>query len=435
MRHEFHAEYNLQARYRHVQQAAIDFLTGNAVHPPTEWAELKDVRDMDARRLLLAQTQAPPAPYKDYARVGTRREAGGLLQAIRSGAWQRHLQECRKQMQQLGLLDTRLDPGMFPLFSFVVWFTFRLDSPYVSRDDAAWDVWDNPIKREWIFKVPYVASSQWKGALRAAMRQERGYTSLKQEQSDEQMVRLFGNIKEEEEHTMLQAGCLHFYPTFFDRIGLEVINPHDRGTGIYFECVPAGTDGTFTLLYVPLEGAGEQDALADLETVARSVRAMLTRYGFGAKTSSGYGLAHEGVSDGLLTIRAEGLKPTPEPAQTMQPDEAVALPRYLEAPGQLHVDLRAADGSLVAEEDYRKRIEGRGKKYAKRDRQLYRKAKAWWEREGKALLEGGVEPEPERPAPPEVPTPTWPSWPFDSFEELVSQAGQVAEQLTQGGAV
>jgi CRISPR-associated protein Cmr2 len=113
------------------------------------------------------------------------------------------------------------------------------------------------------------------------------------------MVRLFGNVKGEEEE--FSAGRLHFYPTFFDRIGLEVINPHDRKTGtgkqpIYFECVPAGTYGTFTLLYVPLDLIGRREdvkeqAQEDLRAAAEGIRAMLTEYGFGAKTSSGYGVA------------------------------------------------------------------------------------------------------------------------------------------------
>jgi CRISPR-associated protein Cmr2 len=103
-------------------------------------------------------------------------------------------------------------------------------------------------------------------------------------------------------------GSLHFYPTYFDRMGLEVINPHDREGGagmnpIYFECVPAitrdkdgkevHTGGTFTLLYVPIVGpeVSEEGAKKDLEAVARGIGAMMTHYGFGAKTSSGFGVA------------------------------------------------------------------------------------------------------------------------------------------------
>jgi len=55
--------------------------------------------------------------------------------------------------------------------------------------------------------------------------------------------------------------------------------------------VPAGTPGIFTLLYVPPVNTDENTARADLKAVAKGVKVMLTQYGFGAKTSSGYGVA------------------------------------------------------------------------------------------------------------------------------------------------
>jgi len=229
------------------------------------------------------------------------------------------------------------DISMFPSGSWAIQIHFTLRKPYISKDDVDFYIVDNPVKKEWVFKVPYVAPSQWKGALRAAMTRQLAEEAkaLSIEDWTErrlQLTRLFGNekgvdidderfeayldrqkpeaakqyrqrLKEEYTQTGFLAGRLHFYPTFFDHIGLEVINPHPRDTGagdrpIYFECVPAGTSGVFTLLYVPIDrvgrslpGAIEQEAKADMEAVARGVRAMLTQYGFGAKTSSGYGVA------------------------------------------------------------------------------------------------------------------------------------------------
>jgi len=254
------------------------------------------------------------------------------------------------------------DISMFPSGSWAIQVHFTLRKPYLSKDDVDFYIVDNPVKKEWVFKVPYVAPSQWKGALRAAMLR-RLEENLRSKKVDEEgftlerlrLYRLFGNEKdgtaeflnrtltlhrvgprpedeqqaqkweERYKQTFKQValefeekvraegyrkenvegfqGRLHFYPTFFDRIGLEVINPHPRDTGagdrpIYFECVPAGTSGVLTLLYVPIDRVGrsspeamESEAKADLEAVARGVRAMLTQYGFGAKTSSGYGVA------------------------------------------------------------------------------------------------------------------------------------------------
>ncbi len=488
MKYEFYAQYPFALKDSVTQAFAIDWLVDKSGQLPHSWPEIEDVRDSFQRITVLSQ--ALLTAYKEQARMGTRREAGGMRFWLQRRA-ERFLSDRYAWAEDVGLMlaPPRLD--ILPVGSWSIRFTFTLRKPYLSRDDTDFYILDNPIKKEWVFKVPYVAPSQWKGALRSAMMRDLASHLQAGRMDEEQFVaerlrlyRLFGSeqdgaagflnrawashrvgprpeadstewdkrFRREVERVSSQfeqrlrehkyrvgdvegfQGRLHFYPTFFNRIGLEVINPHDRRTSagkqpIYFECVPQGTKGEFALLYVPLDGAGESEALADLDTVAQGVRAMLTRYGFGAKTSSGYGLARESVSDGLLTVRAQDLEPAPEPTQ---PERAVALPRYLESPGRLHADLRAADGSLTSEEEYRERIESQGKKYTKKDRQLYRKAKTWWERDGRTLSERGAEPEPGRAELSERPTPTWPSWSFDSFEELISQAGQVAKELGDG---
>ncbi len=153
----------------------------------------------------------------------------------------------------------------------------------------------------------------WKGALHAATRQMRGYDVPDQEAQDQQMVRLFGNVKGED--ATFANGSLHFFPAFFDRPGLEVINPHNRVKGvdergqILFECAPAGAQGIFTLLCVP-RGAQVNDAeiANDLAAVASSIRRMLADDGFGTKTSSGFGTAEETLlGEGQLAIATDPL--------------------------------------------------------------------------------------------------------------------------------
>ncbi|MDQ7030177.1 MAG: hypothetical protein Q9O62_10565 [Ardenticatenia bacterium] len=299
------------------QVFALDWLVGKSTQTPHRWPEIRELgpeSDDFARLMVLAQ--AIITGYKDYARVGGRKDPGGLYYWIlhKGEEWLR--ERVNFMRDTLGLETnsplTPLLPDLttFPPGSWAVRLTFTLRKPYLSRDDADFYILDNPVKKEWVFKVPYVAPSQWKGALRAAMRRLRGYTTWEDEVQDQQMVRLFGNVKGED--VDFSAGRLHFYPTFFDRIGLEVINPHPRATGagdrpIYFECVPADTSGVFTLLYVPLDaGPKDEDTVkSDLKAVARGIRAMLTEYGFGAKTSSGYGVAD--VDEKTITINANGI--------------------------------------------------------------------------------------------------------------------------------
>lgn len=356
---------------------------------------------------------------------------------------------------------------LLPLLSFMLRIPFTLHKPYLSRDDTGFYIIDNPVKKEWVFKVPYVAPSQWKGALRSAMIRQlvtELYTTGDEAaftQKRLQLYRLFGNEKdgtadylnrmlalqrvgpppkkanekqyeewrkqfEEELHkvevefdaTLHKQGYrigdiegflgrMYFFPTFFDKIGLEVINPHDRESGsgsqpIYFECVPQGTQGTFTLIYVPFNSTEQDDAkrrqevAEDLEALARGIHAMLTIYGFGAKTSSGYGVAEEKLAGtGMLVIRAALSGMTVPTFSEPEPTPKRDLPRYLESPTHLHPDFRREDGSLKSEDEYRILLESRGQEYGKKQKQLYEKARKWWEREGKGLHEEGAT-QPER---------------------------------------
>jgi len=253
-------------------------------------------------------------------------------------------------MERLGLIANSPDLATFPSGSFLIHFTFRLRKPYISKDDTEFYIIDNPVRKDKVFKVPYVASTSWKGALRAAMVQElveesKGMDSEEFAEKRFQLALLFGDEKgeggtkikdlaefldeaknkeaaknyrqkvkdyfevKEDKSLPHHRGRLVFFPTFFKKIDLEVINPHDRKTGagtlpIYIESVPENSEGNFTLLYVPFDriGRGEedkakglktlQDEMADdLKTVAEGVQAMFTKYGFGAKTSSGFGRA------------------------------------------------------------------------------------------------------------------------------------------------
>ncbi len=372
---EFHSHYPFALKDGVTQAFAIDFLVHKQSTPPTRWTEPAEIDDDWMRLMILSQ--AIVTARKEEARVGMRRDPGGYRYWLknRSSAF---LQKRMNEMQTINLVasDTPL-PSIthFPPGSWALHLAFALCKPYISRDDTDFYIIDNPVKKEWVFKVPYIAPSQWKGALRSAMMQElvarlnAGQVDkdrLKDKFNEERLrlYRLFGNEKDgtsdflnrslarhllgavpeseqgredwkksledktkEVEEGFENAlrdngyrrgdiegfqGSLHFYPTYFDSIGLEVINPHDRETGagknpIYFECVPAvkrnadgkavNTIGTFSLLYVPLvgpevsEAEAKKQARGDLEAVAMGIKAMMTRYGFGAKTSSGFGVA------------------------------------------------------------------------------------------------------------------------------------------------
>lgn len=188
-----------------------------------------------------------------------------------------------------------------PRNSLLLRLDFTLEKPYLSKDDTAFHVLDNPVRKEWVFRAPAIASTSWKGALRATFWQ-RGH-----DEEDPLVRRLFGFSLDDDDG---QAGCLTFFPTYFrnNDVGIEMINPHDRvkGTGklpIPFEAVRAGARGAFWLLYAPRDAAAATHLAEDLRQIGLALADLLTVYGVGAKVSSGYGTAKP--QGGRLFLRAD----------------------------------------------------------------------------------------------------------------------------------
>ena len=347
--------------------------------------------------------------------------------------WRGRATQTKATQNNFNLVPDTARVADLPSLSFLLRIPIRLRKPYLSKDERDFYLLDNPLRREKIFQTPMMASTGWKGALRAAL-WHLGYT-----EDNADIIRLFGNPRGSEEG---QAGRLYFYPTFFDNVGLEVINPHNRATGvgargpILLECVPPRSSGELVILYVPF---GLQDEVAtlgqvarDLKLVAEGVHAMLTIYGFGAKTSSGFGVANDELHNtGMLLLRADlpGLEETQPSAPAAQP--VPDLPRYLESPTRLHSDFRQPDGSLKSEEDYKIGLESQGRQYGKKEKQLYDKAKKWWERKGRQLLEKSIqESKPEsQPTPTPSQTPPVTKREFKRLSELVKVAQDLAAKL------
>jgi len=194
---------------------------------------------------------------------------------------------------------------------------FELLTPWYSKDDRPFHVLDNPVRKDRVFGVPFMAAASWKGMLRWACRMQAGLQRhLEEDKAFEDWIdpawilQLFGNEKAEEDHERLRQGALVFYATWFDKIGFEVINPHDRSRRagkqpIYYEVVPGrrpkrndpngyedGSTGTLRLLYAPWPGMTGSPALAEwLPKLLEAIYKLLTKYGISAKRTVGWGTA------------------------------------------------------------------------------------------------------------------------------------------------
>jgi len=246
-----------------------------------------------------------------------------------------------------------------PLYSFALSAKIKLSAPYFSRDDENSYLIDNPVLKEQIFKAPTVRGSGWKGSLAVAAKElivndlnnflpfarifglgsseyrdlitslaekkdklrnsiikfslfELGL-KLNKEDIDsiniepQEFLYKIGNgltaenVKNKTVDTYLQPhrGRAIFYPTFFNKLSLEIINPHDRkrraGTNpIFYEIVPEGTEGRLQVIYIPYDAV-----LDDTQTLIKQVKDDMVflckiiertaEHGIGAKTKLGWG--------------------------------------------------------------------------------------------------------------------------------------------------
>ncbi len=319
------------------------------------------ISDIATRIRLLTGIAAGNQSVRDYVESGDRREGGGYKSLIH-GPDPKQTAYARQVESALKTFDWLKPP--VPVFEglpngyWFLQFTFTLAKPWISKDDDPFYVAEsvNPVRKDKVFKVPVISAASWKGLLRWTMMHVR--LALQKDQlSPDEFARerlaqtlLFGDEKGEEAgqtrdfaayldelggpearnqyEQMVRArfglnsddplphhsGRLMFYPTFFDRIDVEVINPHRRQTKagthpIYLECVPAGAQGTFSLLYVPFDLIGQADAVQqaqeDLQRVAEAVREMMLTYGFSAKRTSGYGAAKDQITGVVRTRSGE----------------------------------------------------------------------------------------------------------------------------------
>ncbi len=313
--------------------------------------------------------------------------------------------------------------SILPKYSFAIQFNFRLAKPYISKDEQEFYIIDNPIRKEKIFGLPFVAPSSWKGSLRSALWQL-GYN-----EKNEHIQRLFGNERDTEDESSFQKGRLHLYPTFFNKKSLEVINPHDREkrTGskpIYFESVPIDSKGVFSLLCIPFDKLGEEiphQTTSDLKLLCEGLHAMFMVYGFGAKTSSGFGTAESGLTDGKIILKVKNIETSKKEEVQIQPPDK-SFEKYLNVDGSVKEKFKGSgEADLLSNDKYGKmkqQLGGGNFSEFKRFRHWYGQYSEQWQKH----LQSKSAPKPE-----------WPTWTFKNFDELLKQSEEIRSLFVRKG--
>src|SRR6266487_2632565 len=228
-----HIVYELQIRQDQLNELYKQEQNIEAAKQQKDKPKQKDAEKAaeQARRALLRATRLPVAIYEFFTVTEIADDT-----ALRT-TWQEMTHDARNVdlLEELAkdwkagksyyediFKSPKIDLAMLPAYSFVVQFTFTLAQPYISRDEQDFYIVDNPVRKDKIFGLPYVASTSWKGSLRAALWQ------LGHREEDETIRGLFGNERRSDDPERFRAGRLYFYPTFFIHKSLEIINPQNR---------------------------------------------------------------------------------------------------------------------------------------------------------------------------------------------------------------
>ena len=288
-----------------------------------------------------------------YARVGEGEYPMGLKGLIHSnGNYNDYLQCKLSELSLLGI-NSSINSSFLPKGSWVLEFPITLAKPFMSKDDISFYIIENPVRKDRVFGVPFISAMAWKGNLRWTMMKvflepnadnpdkfvqirfrhtllfgtEKGWGETKgwteyldklcPDAKNNMRIMLKEKFNKRDAKDVHTQGMLYFYPTFWDKIDMIVINPHDRKTRtgrnpIYFEVVPAGAKGIFRLAYIPFYWLGlpeeevKEKVIEDLKDVIVGVREMMLTYGFSAKKSSGFGMIEDGWNKGKSRLEVKG---------------------------------------------------------------------------------------------------------------------------------
>lgn len=295
-----------------------------------------EIEDVFIRTTLLA-TALSNDELKDYAKVGERNLPFGLKALIHSYRNYNDYIMCKLSELNLLGINMPINTSNLPEGSWVIEIPLTLKKPFYSKDDIPLYIIENPVRKDKVFAIPLTSAMSWKGNLRWVMMKTHlepkindpeeffesrfrhtllfgtekgmeenpiGWANYLDNLCSEAKERYRNRLKEffETEDIPSNEGMLYFYPTFWNKIDLKVINPLDRKTKtgknpIYYEVVPKEAKGIFRLVYVPVRYIGRMNKsdftnqiLTDLKDVVEGLEEMMLHYGFSAKKTLGYGV-------------------------------------------------------------------------------------------------------------------------------------------------
>ncbi|MER2623581.1 MAG: RAMP superfamily CRISPR-associated protein [Accumulibacter sp.] len=263
----------------------------------------------------------------------------------RGGA--RSLPCATREIDRAGLRAAPVDISVLPAFSAALTLRFQLLTPLLTRDDDPFYLFDNPVRKDHVYGVPFLAAASVKGLAADAF--QRGFPhrlpwkelgkksddqsrTLRYRQDNQIAKRLFGIASDDPQELASEAGRLHFSPVWFSHVQYLVMNPSrtDKdgkpdGSGIgtqpiQFEAVAPVTEkgkpvqAEIGFFYFNPAGARDSDettARTDIACFLGALAAWWPALGLGAKRLAGYGA----IAPLSAICRATGYADMPQPIE------------------------------------------------------------------------------------------------------------------------
>lgn len=320
MKYDFYAELALGDRQERIDQA---------VENQQEYAILQEA-DWTTRAQVLATGMASPLAslIKDGKNDKHKIKDGKNDKHKTIGGYPKLVGKCpvfppapHLDVAAFALPDQTCLNGL-PAGSCLVKLEVALLRPFTSKDDRAFYPHENPLKREWVFQTPYLAAAGVKGLLRWAWRMRFGDKQMEREHG------LFGPRNEGLKDGEGLAGCLLTWPLFWrGKVGLEVLNPHDRKSGagdkpIKYEVVKPSASGSLWLLIVNRRLAAAKTFVREAVCpLFEALDLLIAESGLSAKRSADWGTLKVTSAKTWLA----GIADPPSEAAVVSPTPAAAV--------------------------------------------------------------------------------------------------------------
>lgn len=222
-----------------------------------------------------------------------------------------------RELELAELAAPKPDVALLPAGSAAVSLRFKLLSPLLTRDDDPFYLFDNPVRKDRSFRVPFLSAASIKGLAADAF--QRGFPgtvpwvelgakdqdrTIRYRRDQASARRLFGIASDEPDTFASEAGRVHFSPVWFSHVQFLVMNPtREDGSGIgtqpiQFEAI-APVDDKGRVLHAQVDffyfnpaGTPESNlayARTDLACLVGAMASWWPALGLGAKRLAGYG--------------------------------------------------------------------------------------------------------------------------------------------------